>query len=346
MPARPAIAARWRMPLVEPPSASRTRSALSTAAAVTTSDGRGPRSTIATACMPLASAARRRSAWTAGIAAVPGSVMPSVSARQAIVLAVPITMQVPAVVASRLSIAEISSALDRAGAVLRPEPPAVGAGAEPLVAVPAGHHRPGHDQDRGLVGRERAHQQRRHGLVAAADQHDRVHRLSADHLLDVHAHQVAEHQAGRVQERLAERDHRELERQAAGREHAAFGGLDQLGHVAVAVVEAARGVRDPDHRARQQRLAIAHRAGERAPQIEREVGIAVVGQAPGEAGFLGRGHVSSCSRTRRPGARPSCLTRGRALRQRRDCGRHPAGDEQQLDTQLCSNSQTTRRNRA
>ena len=50
---------------------------------------------------PDASARRSRSAWTAGIAAAPGNVIPSASATQAIVLAVPITMQVPAVGASR-----------------------------------------------------------------------------------------------------------------------------------------------------------------------------------------------------------------------------------------------------
>jgi hypothetical protein len=43
------------------------------------------------------------------MAAVPGSVMPSVSATQAMVLAVPMTAQVPEVVASRLSTPSISS---------------------------------------------------------------------------------------------------------------------------------------------------------------------------------------------------------------------------------------------
>ena len=57
--------------------------------------------------MPLASAARRRSACTAGIAAVPGSAMPSASVMQAMVLAVPMTAQVPAVVASPPSICSI-----------------------------------------------------------------------------------------------------------------------------------------------------------------------------------------------------------------------------------------------
>jgi hypothetical protein len=49
-----------------------------------------------------------RSAITAGIAAPPGSIMPIASAQQAIVLAVPITMQVPAVGHSFSSISPIS----------------------------------------------------------------------------------------------------------------------------------------------------------------------------------------------------------------------------------------------
>ena len=61
-----------------------------------------------TAAAPVASAARRRSACTAGMAAVPGSMMPSASAMQAIVLAVPMTAQVPAVVARRPSTSSIS----------------------------------------------------------------------------------------------------------------------------------------------------------------------------------------------------------------------------------------------
>ena len=62
---------------------------------------------------------------------------------QAMVEAVPITAQVPAVTASWPSTSAISASLDVAGAIARPEPAAVGAGAEPLAAVASGHHRPG-----------------------------------------------------------------------------------------------------------------------------------------------------------------------------------------------------------
>ena len=97
------------MALVEPPIASSTRTAFSIASAVMIRLGRRSVPIISTARRPLASAARSRSACTAGIAAVPGSVMPSASAIEAMVLAVPITAQLPAVVARLPSICAISS---------------------------------------------------------------------------------------------------------------------------------------------------------------------------------------------------------------------------------------------
>jgi len=90
--------------------ASRTRRAFSTLCGVMMRSGVRSARAISTAATPEASAARSRSACTAGMVAVPGSIMPSVSAIAAIVLAVPITAQVPAVVASPASTASISSA--------------------------------------------------------------------------------------------------------------------------------------------------------------------------------------------------------------------------------------------
>ena len=97
MPSRPAIAAKCTMALVEPLIASSTVSAFSNACGVMIFAGVSPSFAIATARAPVASALRMRSAITAGIAAPPGSIMPSASVHSAIVLAVPITMQVPAV---------------------------------------------------------------------------------------------------------------------------------------------------------------------------------------------------------------------------------------------------------
>ena len=92
------------------PSAISTRNAFSTDFPVMTRSGRIGSCASRTAALPLSSAATSRSACTAGIAAVPGSDIPSASAMQAMVLAVPITAQVPAVTAKRPSTSAISSA--------------------------------------------------------------------------------------------------------------------------------------------------------------------------------------------------------------------------------------------
>ena len=112
------------------------------------------------------------------------------------------------------------------------------------------------------------------GLVAAADQHHGVHRLRADHLLGVHRHQVAQEHAGRVRERLVDRDRRELHRQPARQHHAALDRVDELRHVAVAGVVVAEGVGDADDRPRQRVVREAHRLDEGLAQEEREVGVA------------------------------------------------------------------------
>ncbi len=96
MPARPAMAARWTSALVEPLVACNTTEALRTAVLVMIWRGVGaPAFAISTARLPVASAMRMRSEETAGAVAAPGSVKPSVSAIDAMVEAVPITMQVP-----------------------------------------------------------------------------------------------------------------------------------------------------------------------------------------------------------------------------------------------------------
>ncbi len=63
---------------------------------------------ISAARFPLASAMRRRSAWVAGAVALMGSARPMASTMQAMVLAVPITMQVPTEGQSRPLISSIS----------------------------------------------------------------------------------------------------------------------------------------------------------------------------------------------------------------------------------------------
>ena len=65
---------------------------------------------IRTDCAPVSSAIRMRSAVTAGGDAPPGIVMPSASAMHAIVLAVPITEQVPTLATNWLLTSAVSAA--------------------------------------------------------------------------------------------------------------------------------------------------------------------------------------------------------------------------------------------
>ena len=95
--------------------------ALRTEASVISSLGLGaPALAISAARLPLASAMRRRSAWVAGVVALIGSDRPSASTMQAMVLAVPITMQVPTEGARRPLIGFDLGVVDVAGAILRP----------------------------------------------------------------------------------------------------------------------------------------------------------------------------------------------------------------------------------
>ena len=74
---------------------------------------------------------------------------------------------------------------------------------------------------------------------------------------------------------LVQRDGGKLERQPAGRRHAALDRIEQLGEVAVAGIELGVREGDADHWARQLVARVAHRVGKRAPHVDGEVGIAV-----------------------------------------------------------------------
>src|SRR5262249_51186871 len=95
MPARPAIAVRWMIPLVEPLNAISVAMALSNAADVAISRGFRSAQTISTMRRPLALAIRAWEESAAGMEDAPGKVSPSASVTAAIVEAVPMVMQVP-----------------------------------------------------------------------------------------------------------------------------------------------------------------------------------------------------------------------------------------------------------
>ncbi len=141
--------------------------------------------------------------------------------------------------------------IDPAGPVFRPEGAAIRC-VEPLAARWRASRRTSPSDE--LDGRNAAPRPRpsiapASVFVAAADQHHRVHRLGEDHLLDVHRHQVAIDEAGRDSGTL--RRARQSERHAAraGRQNAARHRLDEIGHQAMAIVEARRRhQRRRDHR--------------------------------------------------------------------------------------------------
>ncbi len=77
---------------------------------------------------------------------------------------------------ARLGLHELLQA-HRAGLDFLAEPPDVGARAELRAAVLAVEHRPARHDERRQVAARRAHDERRRGLVAAAQQHDAVDRV-------------------------------------------------------------------------------------------------------------------------------------------------------------------------
>ena len=151
----------------------------------------------------------------------------------------------------------------RPGAHLLAEPPHVGAAAERHAAEGAGQHRPARHDDRGQVDRGGRHQQRRDGLVAAAEQDDAVDRVGPQHLLGGHRGHVAPEHRGRPDLRLAERHDGQVQRDAAGLPDAALDVLGHLVQVAVARREVGRGVGDRDVRPAGERASRAGHAASR-----------------------------------------------------------------------------------
>src|SRR5581483_2806314 len=131
------------------------------------------------------------------------------------------------------------------------------------------------------------------------------------HLLGVHGHEVAEQHAGRGEEDLAEGDRRELERQAARLPDAALDRLGDLAEVAVARVELAPGLGEPDDGAGQVLGGETAAAGIGAADEEAELRVAVVGESAPDAGrrvrrTLGRhARAPFSGRVAPPGACPS-----------------------------------------
>src|ERR1700722_635820 len=137
---------------------------------------------------------------------------------------------------------------DLSGAVAGPEAPAIGARPKPFAMIAARRHWSGYKLCRREIGRVRTHELGRHRLVATTNKNHRVHRLSADHLLDIDRHEVAELETCRDEEELTKRNGWKLDGQRTGRKDAALYGLDQFRDMTMAIVESARRTTNADNR--------------------------------------------------------------------------------------------------
>ena len=198
--------------------------------------------------------------------------------RHAMVLAVPITLQVPTE-GQRRPLTELDLGdVDGAGAVLRPEAAAVGAGAEDFSAMVTDEHGASGEDDGGEIDAGRGHDLGRKILVAAANKDDSVHRLGSDHLLGVHGEKVAEEHGGGVGEAFGDGDGGEHHGQSAGKHDTALDALDEVGDVAVARIVVAVGVGDADDGAVKRVVGEAHGLDEGFAQEERKGHVAIVCQ--------------------------------------------------------------------
>jgi hypothetical protein len=232
-PARRAIAIRWMMALVEQPIAiarrRRSRSARGQQPGGRQvlphhlDDARRPQAA------PCAGGRRRRRD-RAGRRAASG---PSPRRCPVIVEAVPIVMQVPWLRAMPASTPAIGLGRCVAGAALVPVLPGVRAGAQHLAAScraasgrRAGRRRAGPSDSAPITGRAWSCRSRPSA--------PRRRPGGAQQLLGLHRQEVAVEHGRRLDESLAERDRRQLDREAAGLQHAALDVLDALLEVRVA----------------------------------------------------------------------------------------------------------------
>ena len=170
------------------------------------------------------------------------------------------------------------SNVDDAGAVLPPKPAAIRASPQNFTFMMTHHHRPGRYHNCGKIGAGGGHNLGREGLIAAADQHHRVHGLRTNHFLGVHRHQVAQEHRGGVGKTLADRDGGKHHRQAACEHNTALYALDQVGNIAMAWIEITEGIGYADDRAIERVLGITGSLDEGLAQEQREARVTVAGE--------------------------------------------------------------------
>ena len=137
---------------------------------------------------------------------------------------------------------------DLAFAQIVPVLPGIRPAAERPALPIAAQHRPRGEENRWQSHGDRPHQQTRRGLVATAHQHAGINRVRAQQLLRLHRQEVTVHHRRGLDDRLRQRDRRQLDREAAGLQDAALHMLDPLLEMDMALVDVGPGVDDPDDR--------------------------------------------------------------------------------------------------
>ena len=135
-----------------------------------------------------------------------------------------------------------------ARALLVPVLPHIAAGAQRLAMPEAANHGPARHVDAGQVHAEGPHQERRGGLVTAAEKHRAVQRIGAQQLLHLHGKEVAVEHCRGLRVHFASGHHRHFHGQAACLEHAALHRLRRQAQVHVAGVQVRPRVEDADDR--------------------------------------------------------------------------------------------------
>jgi hypothetical protein len=127
------------------------------------------------------------------------------------------------------------------------EAPVARARADALAAPETWQSGPACNEDGGDVRARGTHDDRGNRLVAAREKHDRVERVGANPLLDVHRREVPIHHRRRLLERVARGHDRELERKPARLEHPSLNGLGEPSEVDVAADELTPHVADANY---------------------------------------------------------------------------------------------------
>ena len=195
---------------------------------------------------------------------------------------------------------------DDPGAAVVPVFPDVAAATQGLAFPVSAQHRPGRHENRRQVHADRAHQQARRGLVAAAQQHGAVDRVRAQQFLGLHRQEIAIEHGGGLDERFGQRHRRQFDRESARLPDATLDLLGPGSEMRMAGVDVAPGVDDGDHRlAGEVLMRIAHLQRTRAvPE-----GAQVVDAEPAAAaqvfrllaGFLGHVGLADVTGTLRNG---------------------------------------------